>query len=190
MGKQWKQCQTLFFCPVFLPGEFHGQRSLIGYSPWGCKDSDRTKQLHTQAHDLITSQSLYLQTPSHWGLQCFSLKTRHQTVSSNRVIQAEGRSDELSGGCSRGDGVRAIHHRGEDAGQPTSYVPFQRHFTETGRGSPWGQLLRRRRWRSQRECTATHNRLTPFVPMPSSSRNLPGIDHLRKACTKSPPKAH
>ena len=23
--------------PVFLPGEFHGQRSLAGYSPWGCR---------------------------------------------------------------------------------------------------------------------------------------------------------
>ena len=26
--------------PVFLPGEFHGQRSLLGYSPWGHKESD------------------------------------------------------------------------------------------------------------------------------------------------------
>ena len=26
--------------PVFLPGEFHEQRSLAGYSPWGCKESD------------------------------------------------------------------------------------------------------------------------------------------------------
>ena len=26
--------------PVFLPGKFHGQRSLVGYSPWGCKESD------------------------------------------------------------------------------------------------------------------------------------------------------
>ena len=26
--------------PVFLPGEFHGQKSLEGYSPWGCKDLD------------------------------------------------------------------------------------------------------------------------------------------------------
>ena len=26
--------------PVFLPGEFHGQRSLAGYSPWGHKESD------------------------------------------------------------------------------------------------------------------------------------------------------
>ena len=29
--------------PVFLPGEFHGQRSLVGYSPWGCKESDTTE---------------------------------------------------------------------------------------------------------------------------------------------------
>ena len=31
--------------PVFLPGEVHGQRSLAGYSPWGCKESDRTEGL-------------------------------------------------------------------------------------------------------------------------------------------------
>ena len=28
--------------PVFLPGEFHGQRSLVGYSPWDRKVSDTT----------------------------------------------------------------------------------------------------------------------------------------------------
>ena len=32
---------------VFLPGKFHGQRSLVGYSPWGCKELDMTEQLHT-----------------------------------------------------------------------------------------------------------------------------------------------
>ena len=31
--------------PVFLPGEFHGQRNLAGYSPWGCKESDTTQRL-------------------------------------------------------------------------------------------------------------------------------------------------
>ena len=30
---------------VFLPGEFHGQRSLAGYSPWGHKESDMTERL-------------------------------------------------------------------------------------------------------------------------------------------------
>ena len=31
--------------PVFLPGEFHGQKTLAGYSPWGCKGSDTTEHL-------------------------------------------------------------------------------------------------------------------------------------------------
>jgi len=26
------------YTPVFLPGEFHGQRSLAGYSSWDCKE--------------------------------------------------------------------------------------------------------------------------------------------------------
>ena len=35
--------------PVFLPGEFHGQRSLEGYSLWGRKESDTTERLtHTE----------------------------------------------------------------------------------------------------------------------------------------------
>ena len=29
--------------PAFLPGESHGQRSLVSYSPWGCKESDMTE---------------------------------------------------------------------------------------------------------------------------------------------------
>ena len=29
--------------PIFLPGEFHGQRSLAGYSLWGCRESDTTE---------------------------------------------------------------------------------------------------------------------------------------------------
>ena len=29
--------------PVFLPGESHGRRSLVGYSPWGCKKLDTTE---------------------------------------------------------------------------------------------------------------------------------------------------
>ena len=31
--------------PVLLPGEFHGQRSLVGYSPQGCKELDMTERL-------------------------------------------------------------------------------------------------------------------------------------------------
>ena len=35
--------------PIFLPEKSHGQRSLVGYSPRGCKESDMTKQLYTHA---------------------------------------------------------------------------------------------------------------------------------------------
>ena len=31
--------------PVFLPGEFHGQRGLVGYSPQGVRESDMTELL-------------------------------------------------------------------------------------------------------------------------------------------------
>ena len=43
----WKWQPT----PVFLPGEFHGQRSLAGYRPWGCKESGMTEHLSlTHSH--------------------------------------------------------------------------------------------------------------------------------------------
>ena len=32
--------------PVLLPGKSHGQRSLVGCSPWGRQESDTTEQLH------------------------------------------------------------------------------------------------------------------------------------------------
>ena len=35
--------------PVFLPGELHEQRSLMGYSPWGRKELDTTEHTHTRA---------------------------------------------------------------------------------------------------------------------------------------------
>ena len=41
--------------PVFLPGESHGQRSLVGYSPWGREESHTTE--HTHAH--MVSQTCF-----------------------------------------------------------------------------------------------------------------------------------
>ena len=40
--------------PVFLPGESHGQRILVGYSPWGYKESDTTEWLHLLTYLLYT----------------------------------------------------------------------------------------------------------------------------------------
>ena len=44
--------------PVFLPGKFHGQRSLAGYSLWGCKDLDMKSYDQPRQH--IKQQRHYL----------------------------------------------------------------------------------------------------------------------------------
>ena len=50
--------------PVLLPRKFHGQRSLVGYSPWDHKKSNRTEQLHSQitgrAHSPTLQQKIGL----------------------------------------------------------------------------------------------------------------------------------
>ena len=35
---------------VILSGKFHGQRSLVGYSLWGCKELDMTEHAHMHTH--------------------------------------------------------------------------------------------------------------------------------------------
>ena len=42
-GKKWEPT------PVLLPGESHGKKSLTGYSPWGHKERDMTKQLNNSS---------------------------------------------------------------------------------------------------------------------------------------------
>ena len=44
--------------PVFLPGEFYGQRRLPGYSLWGCKESDTAERL-THHNENIDPQNDY-----------------------------------------------------------------------------------------------------------------------------------
>ena len=47
-----------------LAGKFHGQKSLVGYSPWGCKESDMTMHaracMHTQEHLVFPFESASL----------------------------------------------------------------------------------------------------------------------------------
>ena len=46
--------------PVLLPGESHGRRSLVGYSPRGHKESDMTEQLHFTSQDSRLIPDIYL----------------------------------------------------------------------------------------------------------------------------------
>ena len=59
--------------PVFLPGEFHGQRSLVGYSPWGCKWSNLAC---TQAQDTASVSCTHLL----WTYQFWCLCTSAHIV--------------------------------------------------------------------------------------------------------------
>ena len=43
--------------PVLLPGDSHGQRSMVGYSPLGCAESDTTEQLSTTDSEYLLFSS-------------------------------------------------------------------------------------------------------------------------------------
>ena len=62
--------------PVFLPGEVHGQRSLVDYSPWGRKESDITERI---ALSLARSQGLTSLSPVH-GSWSVCLRFSHGAV--------------------------------------------------------------------------------------------------------------
>ena len=55
----------------FLPGEFHGQKSLEGYNPWGHKELDTTEQLtHTHTH----THTSVIKKPSVFPINTLRLK--------------------------------------------------------------------------------------------------------------------
>ena len=44
--------------PVFMPGKSHGPRSLVGYDPWGCKESHTTERLLLLEKEMTTHSSI------------------------------------------------------------------------------------------------------------------------------------
>ena len=71
--------------PVFLSGESHGRRSLVGYSPWDHKESDTAEQLHVCVHQLkygITEAQHKSVTVKNWLPGGMDVRTR---VRKNRV---------------------------------------------------------------------------------------------------------
>ena len=73
-----------------MPGESCGQRSLVGYSPQGCKELDTTEQITLSLPDIslmisnVNNQSIYQWNPfpiAEWPLICFSKShTRSRTL--------------------------------------------------------------------------------------------------------------
>ena len=74
--------------PVFLPGEFHGQRSPGGYSPWGRKESDRTERT-----DMVLSHSVLSYSETPWIVACqapLSMEISSQEHSSGLLFSSPG----------------------------------------------------------------------------------------------------
>ena len=80
--------------PVFLPAEFHGQRSLAGYSPWVAESQTRLSDTHTHTHTHThTFISVYL-FRKVLCKSCVSQKTKCKLG-----------SDEPGGACMWGKGI-------------------------------------------------------------------------------------
>ena len=65
--------------PVLLPGKSHGQRSLVGCSPWGRKESDMTEPLHFHFSLLCIGEG------NGKPLQCSSLENPRDGVAQSRT---------------------------------------------------------------------------------------------------------
>ena len=64
---------------VFLPGKCHGHRSLKGYSPWGCKESDTPEDTHTQRHQVLWKQCTPKVTARARGFTGFKIPVQSES---------------------------------------------------------------------------------------------------------------
>jgi len=76
-GRKWQPT------PVFLPGKSHGQRSMVDYSPWGCKESDMTDHTHTHTH---THTYIHIYTDTHPEFRRLGIFIFHKPVREPVVI--------------------------------------------------------------------------------------------------------
>ena len=71
--------------PVFLPGKSHGRRSLVGYSPWGCKESDTTELLHFYFIPVLEREMATRSSILAWKIPWTKEPGRLQSMGSQRV---------------------------------------------------------------------------------------------------------
>ena len=136
--------------PVLLPGKSHGRRSLVGWSPWGRKESDMTEWLHFHFSLLCFGEG------NDKPLQCSCLENPR-----NGAAQSRTRLKWLSSSSSRlaGHMVLTVKARWELVWGHTSFL-FNWHLFEgfswwrmclqLGRPgfSPWvGKISWRREWK-------------------------------------------
>ena len=72
--------------PVFLPGEFHGQRSMTGYSPRGHKESNTTEQLSTHTFSSQTPQTTERNLTVKPAQQCGTASRSGKKILLNEIL--------------------------------------------------------------------------------------------------------
>ena len=83
LEKEWQPT------PGFLPGELHGQESLVGYSSWGPKESDTTEHLNHHRENRVgfafklrdSEPSFYTYHPAISGQTCWEIRQNSRTKS-------------------------------------------------------------------------------------------------------------
>ena len=84
--------------PVFLPGEFHGQRSLVGYSLCGHQESDMTEQLtHFSLSFAHEREAAYHSSSSKMAFAAMRFKCGKQMEILVRALLKRALSDVLPG---------------------------------------------------------------------------------------------
>ena len=87
-----------------MPGKSHGWRSLIGYSPWGRKESDTTEQLHLTVFPVVMygCESWTVKKAEHQRVDAFELWCWRRLLRVPWTARKSNQSilNEISPGCS------------------------------------------------------------------------------------------
>ena len=79
--------------PKFLPGKFHGQSSLVGYSPWHHKESDTTEQLNTHTMRVVYLKGIWIEIL--WYMPFYSLFGIFSVLSAGNGVHWQGHTQAL-----------------------------------------------------------------------------------------------
>ena len=95
--------------PALLPGKSHGQRSLVGCSPWGCEESDTTERFHFHFYTLEKEMATHSSILA-WEIPWTEEPGRLQSMGSRRSDTTERLHFHFSLSCI-----------GEGSGTPLQY---------------------------------------------------------------------
>ena len=79
-----------------MPGKFHGQRTLVDYSPQGHEESDTTEHIHGHGGDNLSKFSIYLKASLIYKLTAiFFIDKNILEVTNSKITEAEVRTNEV-----------------------------------------------------------------------------------------------